>query len=439
MTHHSSLVRLLAGGTFASFSSADFRRLYVGNVASQLSIWMQQIVFGWLLLERGNSPFWLGLGGLLNGLTMTLLSPVSGAMADALDRRRIMYFTHGLLLGVNAAVLGLLALGWLDIWHLLLGSVCMGIIFSLNMPARQSWTMEIVGRQLLQNATALHGLSLNVSRILGPILAGGLMAAVGPAQVLAINLAANTLTLVQLSRIAHRPARPSSPVRLRGSELLEGFRYCWQQRDLRAVFATVCVSSFLGMAFIQLLPALARDELRLGPDGLGMLMAAMGGGAVVGALLVARRGRMRRKGLILHGVAALLGLTLVGMGLSRWLPLTFLFLALAGLSNSLLFALGVSAVCELVPDRLAGRAMAVFMLTLGLTSVGSFPAGAIATALGTGSAIALYGSLCCAASVGLFLLLGARAGRARRALTEPATVHAYPPRRAGVAPDAAGD
>ena len=401
-----SLVARLTGDTFASFEIVDFRHLYIGNITSQLSIWMQQLVFSWLLLELGNSPFWLGLGGLLIGLTLAGTAPLSGVLADVVNRRWLMFFTQGLMLAVNAATLALLLLDWLQIWHLLLAMVCMGVAFSFNMPARQAWTIEIVGRRLLHNATALHGASLNVTRVVGPALAGTLMATFSSATVLALNLPANVWTLYQLTRISHRPSPPTTVGGLRGGALLEGFGYCWKHPVLRLVVVSLSLTSFVGGAYVQLLPALARNELGGGPDGLGVLTSALGGGAILGSLLIARRDPGKDKASSLLIIGSILGLLLVGLGLSRWLPLTAGLLAVAGLCNAVLFAVSTSAISELAPERLVGRAMGVLMMTLAIMPIGSFPAGALASIAGTGSAIALYGGICALAS--LALAIGSR-------------------------------
>jgi MFS family permease len=411
----------------------DFRRLFLGNLASQISIWTQQLVFSWLLLTLGGSPFWLGLGGLLNGVAMMFSAPICGALADAFDRRRLMYVTQVAMVIVNGGALALLLLNRLTVWHLLIGVICMGVLFSLNMPARQAWTFEIVGKRLMQNATALHGLLLNTTRVVGPLLAGVLLGTIGAPHAMAFCLLANIWSLYLLTCITHRSDRPRARFTLRVGELLEGVTYCFHHPELRLVFGAIAISNFFGAAIIQLLPSLARDVLDVGPEGLGALSAGLGGGAIMTAVVIARRTAVRRKSLTLLVGGVVLGVVLVGVGQSRSMPLTLLLLVLAGVCSSLAFSVGVTSLGELVPDQLAGRAMAIYTLTLGLTPIGSFPAGAAATAIGTGHAISLYGLIC--AGLNLVLLFVSRRSGGAPARPAHATSPESPAQPAALARD----
>lgn len=409
-------MRALAGDTFSSLAVADHRRLFFGNMAFQISIWMQQLVFGWLLLELGDSPFWLGMGGLSSGAAMMLFSPVSGALADSWERRRVLILTQLMALLVNAGVAILVWLGWLAIWHLLLASFVMGCSFTLNLPARQSLTLEIVGRRLLHNATALHTASLNFSRITGPAAAGALLALLGPQPVTVLNLAANVWTVRQLTRIDYRPPRREAANPFRGTELLEGFRFCWRERAVRRILVAVGITYFFGASYVQLLPALARDVLGVGPEGLGLLSSATGGGALVGSLLLARFAGIPRKEQLLQIAAVLLGLCLIGVGLENRLVPSMFFLALSGASSAVVVSLGIAAIQNLVPDHLSGRVFSVYSLTLGLMPLGGLPVGLLASEIGTGPAVAVSGLVC---ALGSGVLLGMR----RRSWPGPTTKH----------------
>jgi MFS family permease len=417
LAHVRAALKAIAGSTFSSLAVPDYRRLYFGNMAFQFSNWMQQLTFGWLLLTIGDSPFWLGVSGSCYAVAMITMGPVGGALADAWERRRVMMLTQMTVVVVNAAIALLYWLGWLQIWHLLAAAILMGFSFTLNMPARQSLMAELVPRRLLHNATAIHTASMNLSRITGPAIAGALMAAIGALPVLLINLAGNAWTVRQLTEIRYRPPRPPKPFRLHGSELLEGFHHCWRQSGLLEILAVVAATNFFGLSYVYLLPSLARDELGVGPAGLGLLTSSMGGGALVGSLVLARRTGVPHKERFLGIAATILGLLLFGLGHAGQLPFAMGALGLIGATSSVITALGLAAIQERVPDELSGRVFGIYMLTMGLMPLGSLPAGALATWLGTAGTISTWGLACALVSA---CLLAPRLLAARRLHSEPA-------------------
>ena len=388
-----TLAGRLAGGMFSSLGVADYRRVFFGNMAFQFNVWMQQLTFGWLLLLIGDSPFWLGANGFVSGLAMIVMGPIGGALADSWERRRSMLLTQITAVVVNGLVALLYWLGWLAVWHLLLASLLMGISFTLNMPARQALMGEIVPKPLLHNAVALHTASMNFNRVMGPSVAGALLAAIGPLWVMLVNLVANCWTVTQLLSIRHRPTRAPKPFRPRIDDLLEGFRFCWRTRPLFEAMTVIALANLFGLSFVQLMPSFARDSLGVGPEGLGALTASMGGGALAGSLLLARLPEISRKALALRGAAMAGGLLVLLLG---WAPSVLLaapVLILIGASSSVITALGLQMVQRYVPEELSGRVFGVYMLTMALMPLGSLPAGALADRVGTATAISLWGAL----------------------------------------------
>jgi MFS family permease len=401
---------------FSSLRVADYRRLYFGNMGFQFNSWMQQLTFGWLMLVIGGSAFWLGLSGAMTGVAMTIMSPIGGAIADSWERRRCLLVTQTTAVCVNGAVAVLFWLGHLEVWHLLLASLAMGMSYTFNMPARQALMAEIVPKPLLQNATALHTASMNLARIIGPGLAGFLLSITSPLAVLCMNLVANCWTVSQILTIRYRPTRPPKPFRLCGAELAEGFQFCWRTRELFEAMLIISVSNLFGLSYVQLLPSFARDSLGTGPDGLGMLTASMGGGALLGALLLARLGQIPRKGLALRIAAVLQCALLIPLGLSGHLLIAASVLALIGALTAVITALGLAMVQQFVPDELSGRVFGVYMVCMGLMPLGSLPTGALATNIGTDHAIAAWGMIGTAA---LGLLLLAQVIGVRRTVGQP--------------------
>ncbi|MGE3270227.1 MAG: MFS transporter [Chloroflexota bacterium] len=378
---------------FSSLTVPDYRRLFFGNMAFQFNSWMQGLTFGWLLLLIGNSPFWLGLSGAMTGIAMTVMSPVGGAIADSWERRRSLLVTQTTAVIVNASVALLYWTGYLDIWHLLLASLMMGMSYTFNMPARQSLMAEIVPRPLLQNATALHTASMNLARITGPGVAGFLLSVIGPLPVMLLGLCANTWTVSQILLIRYRPKRPARPFTLKNIRIAQGFQYVRKTPALFDVMLIVSVSNFFGVSYVQLLPSLARDSLGLEAAGLGVLTSSMGGGALLGALIVARIGDLPHKRQLMRAAAVVICLLLVGLGWAGTIFLAAPILALVGSLTALVTALSLTAVQQHTTDELSGRVFGVYMVCMGLTQLGSLPLGALAARIGTDHAIGVWGMI----------------------------------------------
>ncbi|MFN8632260.1 MAG: MFS transporter [Chloroflexota bacterium] len=415
------LASTLTGDMFSSLSVADYRRLYFGNMAFQLNSWMQQLVFGWLILTIGDSPFWLGVNGAMTGVAMTVMAPIAGSIADSWDRRRSLLITQTTAVTVNGTIAVLFWLGLLEVWHLLLASLAMGISYTFNMPARQALMAELVPKSLLQNATALHTASMNLARIAGPSLAGLLLTLTSPLAVLCMNLVANCWTVSQILAIRFRPEKALEPFRFRGAELAEGFQFCWRTRELFETLMILSVSNLFGLSYVQLLPSLARDSLGTGPDGLGVLTASMGGGALIGSLLLARLGQVPRRVFTLRASTVVICVLLIPLGLSGSLFVAAPILALIGFLTAVVTALGLATVQLYVPNELSGRVFGVYMVCMGLMPLGSFPNGALAAAIGTAHAIALWGLL---GTILLAAILAATTLSAQRVKQQPVAADA---------------
>jgi MFS family permease len=302
----------------------------------------------------------------------------------------------------------------LDVWHLLFGSLAMGISYTFNMPARQALMAEIVPRSLLQNATALHTASMNLARIAGPSIAGFLLSVTTPLAVLCMNLVANCWTVSQVLAIRHRPTSPPKPFRLRGAELAEGFQFCWRTRELFETLLVFSVSNLFGLSYVQLLPSFARDSLGTGPEGLGMLTASMGGGALLGSLLMARLGEVPHRVLTFRAATVAICALLVPLGLSTSVYVAAPLLAVIGLLTAVVTALGLATVQLYVPNELSGRVFGVYMVCMGLMPLGSFPNGALAASIGTAHAIAVWGLTGTVLLAVILVGCGVAAGRASR-------------------------
>jgi len=377
---------------FSSLTIRDYRLLFQGNFVTQTGFWMQQVVFGWLILELSNNAFYLGLASFFRAVPIVAVSPFGGVLADRVDRRRLMMSTQICMMLVAVTMAVLVMTGHAQVWHFLVASLASGVSTALQVPNRQALVAQLVGRQHLANAIALHSVSLNTSRIIGPSLAGMLLSLTGGAGALFLQALGYVWAVSNVARIRLPPAPQRAAQSSFLSSLIEGWRYCYRTRPLLMQILIGAVPSIFAMPYMQLLPAFARDVLRTGPEGLGLLFSAMGIGALAGSFGLASMGHVPRKGLLVLLSAAAWGGLLCLFALSRVHWLAAVLLALAGASSAVYSALNSTIVQELAPDDLRGRVNSVYMLTFGLSPLGTLPAGAIAQAYGVQVALFLGGA-----------------------------------------------
>lgn len=390
-------------GGLAALESHNFQLLFQGSLVTQIGMWMQQVAFGWLVLEMTDSPFYLGLAGFFRALPMLLIAPFGGVLADRLDRRRLLIASQLAIAGFSAVLAVMVGAGVARPWHLLLVSFLMGCAFSLNMPARQAMVAQLVTKDQLPSAVALNSMSMNSSRVVGPALAGGLIGIIGVAGCLMLHAVAYVWSVVNVIQIRaptnERRARDASVLQ----NLAEGFRYCYEEKSVFGMLALATLTTVFGMQYMQLLPALARDVLGMGADGFGMLMTATGVGAVAGSVYVAGSNARHNRGTLLLLSAIGFGGFLCALSFTTNPLAVMALLAAAGGSNAVLMALNQTIIQETVPDHLRGRVMSAYMVTFGLTPLGALPAGAIAEQYGTPIAIFVGGFLCYVGALWVFM------------------------------------
>jgi MFS family permease len=388
--------------TFASLQSPGFRLLFQGSYATQIGMWMQQVAFGWLVLELTDSPFYLGLAGFFRALPMLLISPFGGVLADRLERRKLLILSQAAMGGVAALLAFMVAARIVQPWQLLVSAFLSGTAMSMNMPARQALVSQLVTKAQLPSAIALNSMSMNSSRILGPALAGILIGAIGIAGCMFLQAGAYIWSIFNVFQIKVPPqdrrARNASML----ENLLEGFRYCYEQKTVFAMLSLAAMTAVFGQPYMQFLPAFARDVLYLGPSGLGIMMTAVGVGALIGSIAIASFGGARSRGTILLVAAGIFGLSLCLLALTKSTALALVLLAGGGFANALLMSLNQTILQQTVPDHLRGRVMSVYMLTWGLMPLGTLPIGMIAQRHGTPAAIFVGGIVCYVGALWLF-------------------------------------
>lgn len=390
------------GTILRAFRHRNYRLFFTGQVISMSGTWMQSVAQSWLVYRlTGGSALMLGVVAFATHLPVLLLGPLGGVAADRFDLRRIIMAaqTAAMLLAFVLAALTLT--GHIRVWHLPILAVLLGVVNAFDVPARQSFMVELVGKEDLINAIALNSSLFNAARVVGPALAGVVVAAVGEGWCFFINGLSfvAVLTGLLLMRVEARPR--DAELESTRQRIAEGFRYVWQTRSIRTLLALLAMVSLLGMPYAVLMPIMAGEVLHGGPRAFGILMGAAGIGALLGALtLAARRG--------VRGLERWISISITGFSIclmlfaaSRLFWLSAALLVPAGFFLIGQMASSNTLVQTIVPDHLRGRVMSVYsMMFIGMAPFGALLAGTIAHALGAPWTIALGGTACFAG--GLF-------------------------------------
>jgi MFS family permease len=381
--------------TFRSLRIRNYRLFTAGQLVSNTGTWMQRIAQDWLVLALTHSGIALGVVTALQFLPILLFSVWGGALADRYRKRVMLMFTQSTM-GVLAAVLGGLTLaGVVTVWQIYIFALALGTVTALDTPARQSFVVEMVGPEQLQNAVSLNSANFNLARIVGPAVAGvmiGLFRSeiVGSGWVFLINAVSYVAVVGSLAAIRVRDLLPAKPVERRRGQQIEGFKYLRTRPDLLAVLGTVLIFGTFGLNFPVLLPLFTTRIFHSGASAYGLLSAIMAVGSLTGALLAAQRGTARIR-LVLGGAAAFGVLEAVSAVMPDFTAFALLLL-LTGMAG-LTVATTANAVMQTsVTPQLRGRVMGVYMLVfMGGTPIGSPLVGWMAGALGVRWTLALCG------------------------------------------------
>ncbi len=385
------------GQAFSALRHPEFRLFWIGAFVSNVGSWMQTVAQGWLVLELTDSAFMLGLVGFVGTLPMLVLLLVGGVYADRFDRRRMLIRAMTAMMLFAAILAALTGTGTVRIGHVLGLSLLSGAALAMAAPAYQAFVHDLVGRSLLQNAIALNSTQFNLSRIVGPSLAGLAIGVVGLAGCFGLNALSYVAAIGVLLRIRATSKPVSDPAPMWQS-LTEGFAYVRMRPRIQALLVLVSLVSVLAMPYGTLLPIIARDRLGLDASGLGYLFAGGGTGAVAGALsLAVWRGGVRR-GVYLLGMCALTGAATAGLGLARspWAAGAALVVISFGATSAI--ALANTLLQELVDDPMRGRVLSMFGLAfMGTFPIGNLLAGSLAAWLSASTTLALTGTVLTAA------------------------------------------
>ena len=385
---------------FESLRYRNFRLFFIGQFISLTGTWMQQVALSWLVYRLTRDPFQLGLVGAIGQAPVFVFGLYAGVLADRVDRRRLVMATQATALAQAAVLAALTLSGRIALWQIYLLAAFAGAISSFDIPARQVMIGELVPPEARHNAIALNSTIVNGSRMVGPAIAGLLVAAWGEGVCFAINAASFLAVIVAIGAMrggSPPPARePASAV----AEIRSGLAYAAGHKPISALlllFAVMCVA---GLPFLVLMPIFADAVLHSGSRGLGALMASSGVGATLGSLWLAHRERSEGLERIAVRMMLVFGAALIAFSLSRSLALSAALMAVLGLGAMVQFA-GVSTLLqELSDDRYRGRVMALYSIVfMGVSPVGNFFAGALAARAGAPWTVAVGACVCMLAAV----------------------------------------
>jgi MFS family permease len=387
-----------------AFKHRNYQLFFGGQLISLTGTWMQSVAESWLVYRLTGSSALLGVTSFCTLIPVFLFATIGGTVADRVNRHRIIIVTQMLSM-IFPLILAVLTLsGHVRVWHVFVLATCLGIVNAFDIPARQSFLVDMVGREDLMNAIALNSSMVNGARVVGPAVAGLLVAAVGEGWCFLINglsyLAVITgLLLMKVPRRTIAATRHSAL-----HDTMEGFRFVVRTAPIHSLLALLGVVSFAGMPYSVLMPVFAEDILHSGPKGLGLLMGASGLGALAGALALVSRTGVRGLGRWVAISAGAFGVALMAFSLSRtfWLS-TFLLVPVGG-AMIVQMAASNTLIQAMVPDHLRGRVMAVYsMMFMGMAPFGALFAGWVAERIGAPETVA-GGGLVCLVAAGVFSL-----------------------------------
>jgi MFS family permease len=377
----------------------NFRLFWIGQLVSLTGSWMQSAAQWWLVHRLTQEPIWLGIVGTATFLPVFLFSFLGGVLADRLPKRRILVATQMASMTLAIGLAAFTYLGIVTVHHIVLFAFLLGTVNAIDMPARQAFVIELVGGEDLLNAVALNSSIFNAARVIGPAAAGLLIASTGEAVCFLLNGLSFLPVIAGLATMRLAASAPRRAASLR-QEIGEGFAFVRTAPRVQAVLAAVAVSSIFGMSFTVLLPVFADRILGSGPRGYGLLMGAVGLGAVGGALRLAGRTDVRGSGRRIGIGMLVFGAALLALSFSRTFALSWIFLLVAGAAMITQLATTNTYLQRTAPDAIRGRVLSIYTFVLvGLAPLGTFSAGAVAQLFGAPWAVRLGGVLCLAGAL----------------------------------------
>lgn len=402
--------RRLADPT-AALRHRPFRWLWAGQLLNSTGAWMDQLVRGWLVYDLTGSVSQLALVAAARSLPLLVVGLLGGALADRLDRRRLLMSAHAVTVVTHLLLVALLATGRLEVWHVYASAVGVGLSNAVKAPARQSLLPSTVPSERLQNAVVLNSGTLTVGQSIGPAIGGALIAGVGYPATFATQAGMALAALLATQRIGidGRPQHPPEQAVL--ASIAEGFRYVRGNRVVLTLLLLALLPLFLLAPHQQLVPAVAAEELLVGATETGVLLGASGVGAFVSFVALAVAPPLQRAGLVVLGGVFGYGLAVTVFGASSVYAASVVALFVAGVLRTAYRTLNQKLLISHTDDAYLGRVNSIYLLDRGLMPLGAVTIGGAAEVVGTGPAITGAGVAC----VGICAVVAARARELRTA------------------------
>jgi predicted MFS family arabinose efflux permease len=369
--------------TFTAFRHRNFRLYFIGLLISVIGMWAQIVGQEWLVYSITNSPLALGQVTAVMAIPVWILGPWAGVVLDRFSRRHVLLISQTIQM-VQAFVLAWLTFtGQIQVWHIMVLSGVRGIANAFDAPARQSFVVDMVGKEDLSNAIALNSTMFSLARFVGPAFGALILATMGTAWAFAFNgitfiAILGSLLLMKMPRVERRVSL-QSPI----GDLLEGFRFIWEQKVISALMVVALVIALFGANFSTLIAVFAKDILGMGEVGFGMMKAANGLGSVLGALVVTYLSTHSGRGKQLNVLNLLFPATLILFAISTSYPIALITLAIVGVTFIPQLSLCNMLIQSNIPDEIRGRVMSVYTLMIfGATPLGALISGAMAQSIG---------------------------------------------------------
>jgi len=386
--------------TFRALGHKNYRLYFTGQSVSLIGTWMQQMAISWLTYRITNSAFMLGLVGFLGQIPTLILTPFSGVFADRYNRHRILIATQALEMVQAFTLAALIMSGRVSLWHIIILTMFLGVVIAFDAPARHAFVVDMVAKKEdLSNAIALNSLSFNAARLVGPAIAGILIAMIGEGMCFFINGVSYIAVIFALfgMRIAPRMIKKEHKPIMHGFK--EGISYTLGHPQIRSIMLVTALVSLVGMSYVVLMPVFAKDVLGGSSSTLGFLMGASGLGALLGALYLASRKSVKGLERVALLNANIFGASLIAFSFSRALWLSMAILVFTGFGMMAQMASNNTVLQTIVHDDKRGRVMSIFMAAfMGMVPFGCLLAGALASLFGAWQTLMMFGILCIAGS-----------------------------------------
>jgi MFS family permease len=374
----------------------NYKLFFSGQLVSLIGTWMQSLAMGWLVYRLSNSAFMLGLVGFASQIPTFFISPFAGVFLDRWNKHKTIVITQSLSM-FQAFVLAYLVLsGTIQVWHIVLLNVFIGMVNGFDIPARQSFIVEMIeDRSDLGNAIALNSSMFNAARLIGPSVAGLLIAAVGEGMCFLINAVSYVAVIISLLAMNINYVKYSHQDKHVLAGLKQGIKYAWRFIPIRTILLMISMLSLAGMPYTILMPVFAREILKGGSHTLGFLVGAIGVGALCGALYLASRKTVRGLGKIISTAAVLFGVSLIVFSFSHNLIFSLVMLVITGMSMMIHMASCNTILQTIVDDKMRGRVMSYYtMAFMGMTPFGSLIFGGLASLIGAPHTLIVGGGFC---------------------------------------------